>query len=201
MTNKEKYKQAFSVIKPSDECCLEVSKMKKSNRKIKTLVASVAVCAVIGTSASAIYSADIGGIQRKIQLWLNGDQTQATIEFDGKGTYNIHYQDENGEEKTKSGGGVAFNPDGTQRPLTEEELMKEITAPDVKYNEDGSAWLYWFDQKIDITDKFKDNVCYLKLVNGDEILYVTVKYKNGLATSPYRYIQPSEFNTQTSESN
>lgn len=196
MTNHEKYKKAFSVIHASDDFSLEVENMKRTskNNRIKTLVASVAACIIVVGSATAAYATDIGGVQRTIQLWIYGDQTQATIEFDGDGTYNLHISDDEGNIHNRSGGGVAFNPDGTERPLTEEELMKEITAPDVQYNDDGSVIVYWFDQKIDITDKFEDGVCYIKLVNDDETLYMTVKYENGFATSPNRYIQPSEFN-------
>lgn len=195
MTNHEKYKQAFSAIHASSDFSLEVENMKNASKKnkVRTLVASVAVCIVVIGSATA-YSADICGVQRTIQLWIHGDQTQAIIEFDGDGTYNLHITDDEGNTHNRSGGGVAFNPDGTERPLTEEELMREITAPDVQYNDDGSVIVYWFDQKIDITDKFKDGVCYVKLVNDDEVLYMTVKYQNGLATSPNRYVQPFEFN-------
>lgn len=46
-----------------------------------------------------------------------------------------------------------------------------------------------------ITHKFnKDNICYVKLVDGDDSLYVTVKYNNGYASSPNKYISPREFN-------
>lgn len=196
MTNHEKYKQAFSVIHASDDFSLEVENMKQANKKNrnKTLVASIAACIIVVGSATVAYAADIGGVQRTVQLWIHGDQTQATIEFDGDGTYNVHITDDEGNIHNRGGGGVAFNPDGTERPLTEEELMERITAPDVQYNDDGSVIVYWFDQKIDITDKFQDDICYVKLVNDDEILYMTVKYGNGFATSHNRYIQPSEFN-------
>lgn len=73
--------------------------------------------------------------------------------------------------------------------------MEELNAPDVEYEEDGSVWVYYYDQKIEITDKFDaDGVCYVKLSNHGEILYMTVKYQNGFCTSPNRYISPSDFN-------
>ena len=50
------------------------------------------------------------------------------------------------------------------------------------------------NQKIEITDKFKDDVCYVKVQDGDEILYVTVKYQNGLAYSNEKYVEEDEFN-------
>ena len=65
----------------------------------------------------------------------------------------------------------------------------------MKYEKDGSVILYYKNQSIDITHKFnKDNICYVKLVDGDDSLYVTVKYNNGYASSPNKYISPWEFN-------
>ena len=55
-------------------------------------------------------------------------------------------------------------------------------------------WLHWFDQSLDITDRFEDGVCYVKLVNNGEPLYMTVKYENGYATSSHKYVSPWEFN-------
>jgi hypothetical protein len=197
MTNKEKYKQAFSAIHASDSFSLEVEKMGRTNRqhKFKTMIASVAACVVIVGCATAAYAADIGGIQRTIQLWIHGDQTEATIQFDGNGSYSMDYTDGEGNVKHQGGSGVASGDDGNTRPLTEEELMEQLTAPDVQYENDGSVWIYWFDQKVDITDKFENGVCYVKLESDKETLYMTVKYQNGYSTSPHKYSSPSEFNT------
>ena len=71
--------------------------------------------------------------------------------------------------------------------------MEDLTAPDVRY-EDDTVCIYWFDQKVDITDKFKDKVCYIKLVNGDKTLYMAVKYQDGYCINPHRYISPDTFN-------
>jgi len=196
MTNKEKYKQAFSAIHASDDFSLEVEKMERTmkHHKFKAMVAAVAACVMIVGSATAAYAADIGGIQRTIQLWIHGDQTEATIQFDGDGNYSMDYTDEQENVKHQGGGGVAIAPDGTEAPVSDEDLMEELTAPDVEYEDDGSVWVYWFDQKIDITDKFENDVCYVKLVNSEKTLYMTVKYQNGYATSPNKYLSPSTFN-------
>lgn len=196
MTNKEKYKQAFSAIHASDDFSLEVEKMERTmkHHKFKAMVAAVAACVMTVGSATAAYAADIGGIQRTIQLWIHGDQTEATIQFDGDGNYSMDYTDEQGNVKHQGGGGVAIAPDGTEAPVSDEDLMEELTAPDVEYEDDGSVWVYWFDQKIDITDKFENDVCYVKLVNSEKTLYMTVKYQNGYATSPNKYLSPSTFN-------
>ena len=73
--------------------------------------------------------------------------------------------------------------------------MTTDTKYDIEYEKDGSVILYYKNQSIDITHKFnKDNICYVKLVDGDDSLYVTVKYNNGYASSPNKYISPWEFN-------
>ncbi len=196
MTNYEKYKEAFSVLHTSSDFHLEVETMnqRKKHIKFKKMIAAAAACLVLVTSATAAYAADVGGIQRTVQLWIHGDQTEATLHFDGNGNYIVKYPDSDGTTHQISGGGVAFNEDGSERPLTEEELLDEINSPTVQYEEDGSVMVYWFDQKIDITDKFKNDICYVKLVSGEETLYLTVKFQKGSATSSHRYLSPWEFN-------
>lgn len=192
MTNRERYKRAFSAIQVPDDFCLEGIKMKqvKKQRRLTTIAATAAVCAVLVGSAAAAYTVDAGGIQRMVQLWLNGDQTQVEIQFDGNGTYTMEYTDHAGERQEQSGGGVVIAPDGSERPATEEELLEHLSRPDVRYEEDGSVWVYWYDQKVDITDSFVDGVCYVKLVHGDETLYLTVEYGNGWSSSPHKYLEP-----------
>lgn len=192
MTNKEKYKQAFSTMHISDEFSVEVKKMINTNKKTKLnrMVASIAACILIVGSSTVAYAADLGGIQRILQLWIHGEQTNVTIQFDGNGNYDMNYIDEEGNSTSQSGGGVAIDVLGNERPLTEEEIMEQIMAPEVLYEEDGSVWVYWLDQKIDITDKFENDICYVKLENGDETLYMTVRYNNGYSTSPHKYITP-----------
>ena len=103
-------------------------KQVKKQRRLTTIAATAAVCAVLVGSAAAAYTVDAGGIQRMVQLWLNGDQTQVEIQFDGNGTYTMEYTDRAGERQEQGGGGVAFGPDGSERPLTEEELLEHLTA-------------------------------------------------------------------------
>lgn len=196
MTNKEKYKQAFSAIRISDEFSLEVIKMTNISKKKKfnQMVATIAACVLLVGGSTAAYAANLGGIQRIIQLWIHGEQTEVTIDFNSDGSYNMEYFDSEGNAIQQGGGGVAFNDDGSERPQTEEELLDHLNAPDVRYEDDGSVWIYYFDQKIDITDKFDDNVCYVQVSNGEETLYMTIKYQNGYAYSPNKYLSPSSFN-------
>ncbi len=193
MTNKEKYKQAFSVLQTSGDFSMEVKKMamRQKHHKVKTIAAAVAACIVLVGGAGTAYAANLGGIQRTIQLWINGDQTNATLEINNDGnssTYTIKIPDENGNSTEITGGGVAMDGDGVERPLTEDEIMEQINQPDVEYEDDGSVWLYYKDRKLDITDRFEDGICYVKLTDGKDVKYLTIKYNDGYAMSDSKYV-------------
>ena len=193
MTHKEKYKQAFSVLQTSGDFSMEVEKMamRQKHHKVKTIAAAVAACIVLVGGAGTAYAANLGGIQRTIQLWINGDQTNATLEINNDGnssTYTIKIPDENGNSTEITGGGVAMDGDGVERPLTEDEIMEQINQPDVEYEDDGSVWLYYKDRKLDITDRFEDGICYVKLTDGKDVKYLTIKYNDGYAMSDSKYV-------------
>lgn len=192
MTNKEKYKQAFSALHPSGKLSLEVEDMMKINKKAKfrAAAAAAAACILLAGGGSIAYAADVGGIQRTVQLWIHGDQTDANFEYDVKGSYQMTYQSEDGELEERAGGGVAIGEDGSERPLSERELLDYLNGPEVEYKEDGTVWVYYYDQKIEVTDRFQDDICYVKVSNGDETLYMTIKYQGGWCTSPHKYESP-----------
>ena len=155
--------------------------------------AAAAVFAVVVGLGGSAYAMDIGGIQRTVQVWIHGDQTDASLVIEN-GSYSLDYEDEDGNQVHREGGGVAINPDGTERPLTEEELLDDINAPEVEYEEDGRVVVYYLNQQLDVTDKFVDGICYVQLQVDDSVLYMTIKYQNGYAWSPHGYIQPNMFN-------
>ena len=190
MTNREKYKQAFSVLRASDDFDLEANHMKQTAKqfRLRKAVVLAAACVMVIGSATIAYAADVGGIQRTVQLWLRGEQTAVTIEFDGTGGYNMEYTDEEGNVRYGGGAGVAIEADGTERPATEEEIMEILSRPEVEYRDDGSVWVYWLGQAVEITDRFEDGVCYVQLVNGEDTMYVTVRYQDGYTSSPHKYI-------------
>ena len=132
MTNKEKYKQAFSVLQTSGNLTMEVEKMallkRKQKRNMAVAAAIIGVVLVGGTSTA--YAANVGGIQRIVQIWAKGDQTDAMLEIKDDGSYQMTYEDENGNTVEIGGGGVAIGLFGTERPLTEEEVqrLRFITA-------------------------------------------------------------------------
>lgn len=197
MTNKEKYKQAFSVLQTSENFSLEVEKMAKLNKRktYRSIAVAAAICLLLIGGTGTAYAANVGGMQRTLQLWIHGDQTEVTVDFNSDGSYSMKYTDAEGNVKESGGGGVAYDIFGRERPLTEEELIEQLSNNvDVTYSDDGTVTLYFQDQIIDLTNKFKDNVCYV-LLNGDNCtLYVTIKYDNGWAASSNKYISPDSFN-------
>lgn len=196
MTNKEKYKQAFSVLRPSGKISLEVEEMMMRSRKtrIRTAAAAAAICLVLAGGSSAAYAANVGGIQRTIQLWIDGDQTDVEFEYHEDGTYHLFYPEDDGSLQESSGGGVAIDDNGNERPLSESELIEELNSPEVEYKDDGTVWVYYEDQKMEITDRFQDDVCYVKVFGGEKTLYMTIKYQDGYAMSPNKYPDPDELN-------
>lgn len=158
-------------------------------RKITSFI--LAAC-LIFTLAVTVYATDIGGIRRIIQIWLFGDRTTAVLDMQD-GQYTL--TDEEGSF-ISGGGGVAFEPDGSERPLTEAEILEHLDHPEVAYLDDGSIWVFYRGQKIEITDRFdKDGFCYLTLQDGEDVLYATIDKNGGMATSPVEFVQPHAFGT------
>ena len=201
MTDKEKFQKTFDKLHASPDVLMEVLNMTtnekvvpvRKRRYIPKVAAAVAALVLVVGSGSAAYAMDLGGIQSVVQVWIHGDQTDATFTVEN-GTYTLDYKDAERQDVHQGGGGVAFNADGSERPLTEEELWNEINAPEVSYEDDGQVFLYYLDQKLDITDKFKEGICYIELQVDSKIQYMTIKYQNGYAMSPHGYVQPWEFN-------
>lgn len=200
MTDKEKFQKTFKKLHASPDLLTEVLNMTEEKKVIlmkkrsvpRIAVAALTLALVIGMGSVA-YAKDFFGIQRIVQIWMHGDCTDAVLTVDN-GTYTLDYTDENGESVHQSAGGVAINQDGTQRPLTEEEFLDDINnVPDVVYDEDGSVWIYYRNQKWEITDKFEDDFCYIKLTLDGETKYITVMYQNGYAVSPHSYANPEDF--------
>lgn len=185
----------------------EVIEMKprKSFAFRKAASIAIAACLVLGLCTTA-YAMDFGGIQRTVQVWIHGDQTNATLTIEtGEYTsYDLKYKDSEDKDVHQSGGGVAFNEDGTERPVTEEELAEDVLhAPEVSWGDDGRIWVYYMNQKMDITDQFDNGYCFVKLEVGGETKYMTVKYSDqtqgglGYGLSTHSFLQPNEFSVSS----
>lgn len=197
MTEKERFQRAFMPLRASPDTMTEVMKMteRKTKRPALRRAATIGLAAALVLALGSVaYASDLGGIQRTVQLWIKGDQTDAVMTID-QGHYTIDYTDKDGTEHEMGGGGVAIEDDGTERALTEEELFEHLNQPEVEESEDGTVTVYYLDQSLDVTDKFnEDGVCYVQLEGGKKTIYMTIKRGNGYATSTTKYILPSEFN-------
>lgn len=208
MTNSERYQRACSVLHASESCLMEVKAMNsKAKRYMPRLVAVCAAVVLLLALASVAYATDLGGIQRRIQIWINGDQTDAVLDIQGGRNAEYAVSDEQGNILF-GGGGVVINEFGRERPLTEDEIiehLENIQKVEVEYREDGTVWVSYRVSKTesiyivtdDITELFDENgVCYVQLDTDDGPLYLTVKYQAGFATSPHRFVDPDSFGTE-----
>lgn len=200
MTDREMFRKTFDKLHASPDVLTEVLNMTAEKKVIPIrrrymtkVAAAIAAIVLFAGSGSVAYATNVGGIQRLVQVWIHGDQTDAVFTVEN-GEYTLEYKDADGNDVHRGGGGVAINEDGTERPLTEEELWDEITAPEVTYEDDGSVYVYYRNQKLDITDKFEEGICYVQLQADGKTQYITVKYQNGYALSQNGYVQPWEFN-------
>ena len=84
MTNKQRYQRTFSTLHASEDCLMEVKAMKPTKKIYisRLSVACAAVVMAIGL-ASVVYAADVGGIQRNVQIWIDGDKTDAVLDIQG----------------------------------------------------------------------------------------------------------------------
>ena len=198
MIDKQQYQRAFGVLHASGDFLKEDFPMNKTNHfPVRKLIILCAAVILLLSTSIICYAEDVGGIRTTIQLWIHADQTTAVMDIQN-GEYTLTYEDADGTPREQAGGGVVVNPDGSERPMTDEEIMErvmqQVQMPEVDYKKDGSVWVYYMDQAMEITDSFNsDGVCFVQLKNGLQTLYLTVTYQNGYATSPLGFVQPEEF--------
>ncbi len=178
MTNKEKYKEAFGVLRPETEQW-EVQPMKNNIKTFKTkrILAVAAVVVILAVAAVGVYAADVGGIQTTVRGWLHGAQRDVAVSERGDGGYDFEYVDENGNKQSFSGGGVAMERNGKERSLTAEEAL-EGGGFEVVKGDDGRLRLYYYDKIFDITDLMGDNaVGRFRFKESDKVFARTVYVK------------------------
>ena len=189
MTDREKYKRTFSVLHASEFDTEETSMKKRNGIRISKRFTAICAAAVLMVAMSAgAYAADIGGIQKKVNIWLHGEKTDAVLDIkrdDSLTEYTLTYTDENGEEKTIEGGGVAMDGFGNQMPLSDQEVIDYLENDVyVDFKDDGTVWVYCRDFKEDITDKFdEDGYCKCDLDDGEEIIHVEIEPNKNVTIS------------------
>lgn len=178
MTNKERYQQAFSALPSSRQLHLEVEEMaqiQKKHKKNIAVAAAVACAALIGAGGTA-YAADLGGIQTKVSIWLNGKQVEAVETPNENGrSFTFTYEGEDGTESLGFGG-VSIDEDGNEAWLNGDELVAHINeSASVEKDGDGRVWAYYYDQKTEITDLFDENgVCTITMTHEDKTIQLEI---------------------------
>ncbi len=178
MTNKERYKQAFSPLHASEPILLEGTSMEKTNKRFKPRPALAAglAAAVIVSCMGAAYAADLGGIQEKVRVWFGGKDVEATVvdtSTDDCGAYEFTMIGPDGEAVTRSAGGTAIGDDGTQRPLSAEEIAEGFATEVVK-KDDGTVWIYDHDQAFDVTGYLADGQTKFTLEAEGKTVYYDI---------------------------
>ena len=178
MTNKERYQQAFSALPSSRQFHLEVEEMamiQKEHQKNMAIAAAVACAVLIGAGGTA-YAADLGGIQTKVSLWLNGKQVEAVGTPDENGhSYTFTYHGEDGTE-SMGYGGISIDEDGNEKWLSGDELVAQINeSASVEKDKEGRVWAYYYDQKTEITDLFdENNVCTITMTHEGQTIRLEI---------------------------
>ena len=106
MTEKERFQRAFAPLHASPDILTEVMKMteRKTKRPALRRAATLGLAAALVLALGSVaYASDLGGIQRTVQLWLNGEMTDATLTVKN-GHYTVNYTDSEGNERERSGG-------------------------------------------------------------------------------------------------
>lgn len=175
MTNREQYKRTFRALHPSESFSVEVSTM-NTNKKFtfpRPVAAALAVCILAIGTLTVAYAADIGGFRETVRVWFNGEQYDAQVEQTENG-YQAVFETEDGVEGVLVTGTVI--EDGVERDLTEAEALELMNnGLDVVEDENGRVWLYFYDEKTDITDQFDENgLCAIEMTHEGETVHVEV---------------------------
>lgn len=196
MSNKEKYKQAFSVLHSSRDISLEVEKMERKaerNKKVFRMrpvaAACICVCLLFGSMATA-YAADLGGIKEKVSAWIHGEQVDINVTENKDGGYSFSYKDGD-EEKEFGGGGVSIDGNGNESALSAEEVLDE-TSSEVVTEKDGSVWLYYYEHKVNITEFVKGNkTCKVAIMEDGKPVYFDIKSNGSIGYEMSRSSDPT----------
>lgn len=116
MTDRDKFIQTFDKLHASPDVLTEVLEMTTDTKVVsirkrsvmRKAIAIVATLVVVIGMCSFAYAKDIGGIQRTVQVWINGEQTNAVCTVDENGVYQVEFEDEEGITVDRSGGDVVI---------------------------------------------------------------------------------------------
>ena len=182
MTNKERYQKAFRTLHASENFMGTTEEKPAKLLSISRFLPAAALLALVLGLSTIAYAVDFCGIRRSVRYWIHGKPTTAIVEIQD-GSYTMTYEDERGNLQELKGEGIAIYPDGKERPITEEEILDDLDHPEVECNEDGRICVYYHSQCIDITDRFENELCRIKLEDKGKTLYMLVRDEGNGACS------------------
>lgn len=195
MTNKERYKQAFSALRPSVQLSWEAEEMNKIQKrhKVNVAIAAAIICAVVVGGSGTAYAADLGGIREKISMWLYGTQKEVEVTENGSGGYTFTYEHD-GEIMEMGAGGVSIDENGNETWLSADELIADRNErADIIPDDNGRVWVYYYDQQIDITDRFDDDgICRIVLSHNGNTVYLKVTSESDGSYASSQCNEPEE---------
>lgn len=174
MTNKDRYKQAFSVLHPSKPIELEERPMKKNHTHLilRPVAAVLTTVILLFGCASVAYAADVGGIRTTLQSWFRGKEAAVDVIEKNPGEYEFQIQ-QNGQTHTIGSGGVEIDMFGNEKPLSPEDAVQSLSEM-VCQEKDGSIWLYYNAYAIDITEYMTEDGCKLLLNDNGQKQYFDI---------------------------
>lgn len=177
MTNKEKYKKAFSVLHASNQTEMEAKMMEqRKHAYMKKIVAASTAAAIVSCSMTAAYAADLGGIRERLTMWLHGEQTQVTATSNGDYSYQYTFTDSEDNTNAFVAGGVTVDDFGNKRSASAQEILDDL-SDEIIVGDNGRIFLFYSSQnkRIDITDLFDlDGICKVAVKDGKHTVYFTI---------------------------
>jgi hypothetical protein len=165
--NKDRYQRSFNTLHLSDDFREKIMENPEDNGKGKIMnframhgisrvaAAVVTVCTVAIGSAGVCYANDIGGIRTTLQMWINGNSQEVEVIQTGESSYAVY--NENGEE-TMGFGGLSFDEDGNEIPMSAEELAGYMNNDCyLEITEDGRYIFSYKNLTEDVTDQLDKN--------------------------------------------
>ncbi len=172
MTNKEKYQQAFSVLKTSGDIEMEEFVMKGSKTKkfkpAKLIAAAAAIEVCFVASNSISYAATGDTWVEKMVVYFNGEAVETDVEVRDLGDGEYSYSMEVPEEGVA--GIMVITSENGREPS---EISYYLSDENVHVQkENGRIYICEAEVKIDITDDFSDGSAEGTIdVNGKKKYY------------------------------
>lgn len=160
MTNKEKYQQAFSVLKASGKIEMEGLKVNK-NMVMKRVVAAVAAIALcFGASNGICYAATGATWVEKMVVIFNGQTLEKPVQVTSLGngdfSYTMPVSGENGYTQMT----IVTDEEGLDAtPVivsSDEGMVAQDDSPMISVEDDGKIYIKYGEAKVDITEDFAD---------------------------------------------